>query len=54
MSLQDLKIPDSRQLTPNPDNPFKICGNVITYSRNIAIDAFNWYAWEKKRKQQLA
>ncbi len=53
MSSQDLKIPDNL-LTIPPDNPTQACENVMTYSRNIAIDAFNWYAREKKHKQQMA
>ncbi len=53
MSKKDLKIPDNL-LTIPPDNPTQACENVMTYSRNIAIDAFNWYAREKKSKQQMA
>ena len=53
MSKKDLKIPDNL-LTIPPDNPTQACENVMTYSRNIAIDACNWYAREKKSKQQMA
>jgi len=53
MSLQDLKIPDSHQLALNPDNSSQTCESVMTYSRNIAIDAFNLVCPGKKRKQRF-
>jgi len=54
MSSQDLKIPDNQYLAIDPDEPMQACASVIAYSRNIAINAFHWYAREKKRKKFLA
>lgn len=54
MSQRDLKIPDCSRIHITSDTPHQACQNVTEYARGIAIDAFHWYAREKKRKQLYA
>ncbi|MEE4359880.1 MAG: SLATT domain-containing protein [Desulfococcaceae bacterium] len=52
MSKQDMNIPDLSQVSWEGGNSSESIEMIIRYSRNIAADAFNWYATEKKRKRR--
>lgn len=47
MSKRDLRIPDLGEATEN-ESP---ADAAVIYARGLAIDALQWYAGEKKRKQ---
>lgn len=53
MSKRDLRIPDLGGAVEN-ESPGEAAERAIAYARGLALDAHDWYAGEKKRKQALA
>jgi len=52
MSKQDIQIPDIGELVWDAENQAASLEKVISYSRKIALDAYQWYLVEKKSKKQ--